>query len=208
MKRTALFSILTAFVLTFLLSGCGAKRDEALVTEFNAKKTEAEALITTATDGAKKMKDDHVAWAAKMADGMKMPKCDTAMCKACMAQMADHEKMWAGAMAEIDSLKSYAGAKTDNNDQLKSAIAGLNSHIAMLTAQWKTITEAHAKLGADMMAMMAPAGAPAKEEAKKSEAKAAPAAKPAKDDNKPHEVKNQTPGGEPVKTSRPGGVKK
>lgn len=212
MKRTSIYSILTAFALTFLLSGCGAKRDEALVTEYNAKKTEAETLITNVNDGLKKMTDDHTAWTAKIDEAAKAPKADTAKLNGFKRHMAGHGKIAAEAQAEIDSLKAYIGAKTSTNEELKSAIGGLNTHIAALSAWWKTRSEEHAKLGADIMAALPPSGEVKKEDihatAKPATNKPGTPPAPAKDDGKVHPVKNVTPGGDPVKPSRSGGVKK
>jgi septal ring factor EnvC (AmiA/AmiB activator) len=208
MKRYSIFSLVLALALVFTLSSCGSKKDEALVAEFTAKSTEAGKLITDVTDGMKKTMDEHMAWMAKLDEAAKAPKADTSKIAAMKKQMDEHAKMMPDIQKEIDSLKSYTMAKTDNNDQLKAAIAGLTTHIAALSANWKMMDDAHTKMGADIMAMMSPA--PAKEEAKKDEpkktaAKAAeipkgdPGAKPVEQmDKSKHPVKQQS-GGAPKK---------
>src|SRR5262245_29640523 len=78
MKRYSIFSLVLALALVFTLSSCGGKKDEALVAEFTAKTTEAGKLITDATDGMKKMADEHTAWAASLDEAAKAPDADAA----------------------------------------------------------------------------------------------------------------------------------
>lgn len=156
-----------ALALGFLVSSCGKKVDEAMVAEFNAKKTEAEKLIADAETGMKSLHDDHAAWGAKLDEAAKLPGMDTAKIAAFKAEIANHMKMSADMAPIVDSLKGYINAKTDNADAVKGAIAGLTSNIAVLTSNWKTMTDAHAKLGADITAFLAPAPAAATIEAAK-----------------------------------------
>lgn len=163
-----------ALALGFLVSSCGKKVDEAMVAEFNAKKTEAEKLITDADAGMKTMHDEHTAWGAKLDEAAKLPGMDSAKIAAFKAEIANHMKMAGDMTPIVDSLKSYVGAKTDNVDVVKGAIAGLTTNIAVLTSNWKTMMDAHTKLGGDITAFLAPAAAaePAKEEVKAPAAKA------------------------------------
>lgn len=206
MKRYSIFSLVFALALVFTVSSCGSKLDEAMVTEFNSKKTDAEKLITEATDGMKKITDEHTAWSGKLDDAAKMAGADTAKIGAFKRQMADHAKMMPDIQKEIDSLKSYVGAKTDNMDALKGAVAGITTHIAALTSNWKMMSDAHTKMGADIMAMM---GTAPKEEVKKEEPKHTAA--------KPVEKPKADPGAKPVEQMdksqhqvviKPGGVPK
>ncbi len=166
-----------ALTLSFFLVSCGAKKDEALVTDFNSKKTEADKMIAQMGDASKMMMTDHAAWTAKLDDAAKLPKADTvkiAGFKAAMKKMEDDGK---AASPWIDSLKAYENAKTDNNDQLKAAIAGLDATLAKCNTTCNGMMDAHKKLGADITAFLggAPAAPVAAEPAAKTGAKTAPA---------------------------------
>src|SRR5688572_16562154 len=167
MKRYSILSLMFALALGFLVSSCGSKVDEAMVAEFNAKKTEAEKLIADAETGMKTLHDEHTAWGAKLDEVAKLPGMDTVKIAAFKAEIANHMKMSADIAPIVDSLKGYINTKTDNADAVKGAIAGLTSNIAVLTSNWKTMTDAHAKLGADITAFLAPAPAAATIEAAK-----------------------------------------
>ncbi|MDP4218822.1 MAG: hypothetical protein Q8916_04745 [Bacteroidota bacterium] len=165
-KQYSILSVMFVLALSFVLTSCGAKKDEALVTDFNAKKTEADKMISSMNDNGKMMMSDHAAWTAKLDSAAKLPKADTAKIAGFKAQMKKMEDMTA-ANALMDSLKLYSNAKVDNNDQLKSAIAGLSANLAAGTSMTTSMMDAHKKLGADITAFLggaAPA-AGAKEEA-------------------------------------------
>jgi hypothetical protein len=151
-----------ALALGFLVSSCGSKVDEALVAEYNAKKAEAEKLLIDAQAGKDKMHVDHDAWSAKLDEASKIAGVDTVKINGYKTEIANHNKMVGELDPTIDSLKSYIGAKTTTNEELKAGIAGLTTHIGALTSNWKTIMDAHTKLGADIMALVAP-GVPAAE---------------------------------------------
>ena len=190
---------MVALTLSFFLVSCGAKKDEALVTDFNAKKADADKIMTTMTDGAKTMAADHAAWNAKLDAAAKLPNADTAKIAGFRAQMKQHEDMGKGMQAMIDSLKAYENAKVDNNDQLKSAIAGLSANLTTCTSGCNSMMDAHKKLGADITAFLggaAPAAAaePAKAEMKTGEKKAAVKAAVVNPASSGHEVKAPTSG--------------
>lgn len=160
MKRQLIYGILTAFVL-FFAAGCGKKTDEALLTEYNAKKAEAEKVIADATDGLKKLNEEHTAWMAKISEAVATKAIDSLKGAGLMDKLHGHEPMVPVVQAGIDSLKYYVTAKTENDDQIKSATAGLNAHLAAVSNNWKALWEAHTKAGADVVAELgAAAGAP------------------------------------------------
>lgn len=196
-----------ALALGFLVSSCGSKVDEAMVADFNAKKTEAEKLIADAEAGMKTMHDEHAAWGAKLDEAAKLPGMDTVKIAAFKAEIANHMKMAGDMTPIVDSLKGYLNTKTDNADALKGGIAGLTTNIAVLTSNWKTMMDAHTKLGGDITAFLAPAPAAATIEA----AKEAPATK--KGTTNQGGVKKDAPASTPPTTSKPatkseGGVPK
>jgi predicted nucleic acid-binding Zn-ribbon protein len=157
-----------ALVLGFVVASCGSKVDEAMVAEFNAKKAEAEKLIADADAGMKTMHDEHTAWSAKLDEAAKLPNADTTKIASFKAEIANHMKMAGDVTPMLDSLKSGIAAKTDNADALKAAVATLTTNIGALTANWKTLADAHSKLGADITAMLAPAAAAPAETAKEA----------------------------------------
>jgi hypothetical protein len=183
MKRYSILSVVFALVLGFVVASCGSKVDEALVAEFNAKKAEAEKLISDAETGMKTMHEEHTAWSAKL-DEAAAAGADTAKIAGFKAEIANHMKVAGELAPTVDSLKSYLAVKTDNADALKSGVAGLTANIGALTANWKTLMDGHTKLGADIMAMLTPTApaAPVVSETPK-EAPKAPKA-PAKTDVK------------------------
>ncbi|MBS1904654.1 MAG: hypothetical protein JSS75_13185 [Bacteroidetes bacterium] len=210
-KHFSFFSLLFVFALGITLASCGAKRDEALVTEFNAKKAEADKVIGDDTKQAQQMMDDHKAWLAKLDEAAKAPKADTAKIAAFKAEIKKMDDMMPAMNAMHDSLKAYANAKTETNDELKAAIAGLNAQLSACTSSASKAMDDHKKLGADITAFIAgPAPDAAKQEPAKKEApKAAPAkTAPAagKVDQTKHETAKTTPGG--VVGKKTTGIKK
>ncbi len=202
-KHLSLFSMLFVFALSIALSSCGSKRDEALVTEFNAKKTEADKVITDDNALAKQITDDHTAWGAKLDEAAKAPKADTAKINGFKAQIKAMNDAMPMMNAMHDSLKAYANAKTDNNDELKAAIAGLNANLQACTSSASKASDDHKKLGADIMAFLAgPAPAEAGKEAPaKKGGKAAPAAGKADVSKHPVATPAPNPTAPPVKKS-------
>jgi hypothetical protein len=153
-KQYSVLSLMFALTLSFFLTSCGAKKDEALVTEFNAKKTEADKVIAMTDADRKIMSSDHTAWTTLLdSASKKMKNADTAKINGFKAEMKKHEDM-AKTEAQMisDSIKAAENAKTDNNDQLKAAIAGLDAQMNTCNTGWKNIMDAHKKLGADIMA--------------------------------------------------------
>jgi len=199
-KQYSILSVMFVLALSFFLTSCGAKKDEALVTDFNAKKTDADKMLMMMTDDSKMMIADHAAWTAKL-DSAGKAGADTAKIAGFKAEMKKHEDMDKAANANADSIKYYENAKVDNNDQLKAATAGLNAQLAACTTSCNNTMDMHKKLGTDITAFLAgsaPAEAP-KEEAKKPEkkatsAKAAPAQTPGEMDASKHAVKPPTSG--------------
>ena len=177
-KQYSILSVLCVLTLSFFLANCGSKKDETLVTEFNSKKTSADNMLSKADADMKQMKADHTAWTAKLDSVAKLPKSDTAKINGFKAEMKKHEDMAKAASQMIsDSIKAAEGAKTENNDQLKAAIAGLDAQMAAGAASWKNVMDAHQKLGGDITAFLggaAVAGVPA-----------VPATEPAKGGKKP-----------------------
>jgi hypothetical protein len=167
MKKLSILSLMCAVALSFFLLSCGAKRDEALVTDFNAKKTQADSLMKMMDNSGKMMMTDHAAWGAKLDDAAKGG-ADTAKIADFKAQMKKMEDM-SKANAAMDSMHAYMNAKTETNDQLRAAIAGLDAQISMCNTMCNGMMDAHKKLGADITAFLggaAPASTPAKEEPK------------------------------------------
>src|SRR5205823_13056336 len=117
-------SMMLVLASGLFLASCGAKRDEALVADFNSKKAEADKATAMMDADIKVMKADHATWTAKLdstAKAMKTP--DTAAINNFKSQMKQHEDMAAKNEAMInDSIKAAESMKTDNNDQLKAEI--------------------------------------------------------------------------------------
>lgn len=154
-KQYPILSVMFALVLSFFLASCGAKKDETLVTEFNAKKSEADKIMTMTDADMKVMKTDHAAWSTKLDSVGKLPKADAAKIDGFRAEMKKHEDMAKNTAQMIsDSVKAAENAKTDNNDQLKSATAGLDAQMAAANTNWKSVMDAHKKLGADITAFL------------------------------------------------------
>ncbi len=175
-KNLTILSVLCALALGLTIAGCGAKRDEALVAEFAAKQTEANKVITDAQNQAKMMGDDHKVWSAKLDSLAKTPKADTTKINGFKASIKKMDDMTPAMMAMVDSLKAYANAKTSTNDELKSAIAGLNAQLSAFTTHCNSMMDVHKKLGADIMAMLGVAAPVA--DVKPDATKKAPTAKP------------------------------
>ncbi len=215
-KQLAVFSLLFAVALSFTLMSCGSKRDEALVTEFNSKKTEADKVIADAQNQAKQMMDDHKAWMAKLDSAAKAPKADTTKIAGFKAAITAMDAAGAGMNAMMDSIKAAGNAKTETNDQLKAAIAGLDAQLAAFNSSTKKMMDDHKKLGADITTFLggaAPA-TPAPEAAKPEAAKTAPK-KEAKPANNPNMKgmdqtvhKDATPPNTGVKKKSAGGANK
>jgi hypothetical protein len=207
-KYFSFYSMLFVLALGVTLASCGAKRDEALVTEFNAKKTEADKVMNDDMAAAKQMSDDHKAWGAKLDEAAKAPKADTAKIAMFKAEIKKMDDMMPAMNTMHDSLKAYANAKTETNDELKAAIAGLNANLSACTTSATKAMDDHKKLGADITAFLAgPATADAKEDAKpaaKPAPKTAPAVKPV--DQTKHETVQTNPTGVAPK-KRPGMIK-
>jgi hypothetical protein len=161
MKRFQLsLGILAAFVVMLSAAGCGKKTDEALLTEYNAKKGEAEKVIADATEGLKKLNEEHSAWMAKISETSATKGIDSIKASLLMEKLHAHEPMVPVVQAGIDSLKYYVTAKTETDDEIKAATAGLNAHLAAVSANWKALWEAHTKAGADIMAELGVASTP------------------------------------------------
>jgi len=153
-KQFTILSMMLILASGLFLASCGAKRDEALVADFNAKKAEADKAGAMMDADIKVMKADHATWTAKLDSAAKMMKMpDTAAINNFKAQMKQHEDMAAKNEAMInDSIKAAENAKTDNNDQLKAAIAGLDAQMTTCKGAWQSMMDAHHKLGADITA--------------------------------------------------------
>jgi hypothetical protein len=170
-KQYSILAIVCALSFSLFLTSCGQKRDEALVTEFNSKKTEADSIMNVMSNGSKMMMSDHAAWSAKL-DSAGKAGADMAKITDFKAQMKKMEDMGSGT-AMMDSMHAYMNAKTETNDQLKAAIAGLSANITACNTMCGGMMDAHKKLGADIMAFLggaataAPAAEAPKEGAKK-----------------------------------------
>jgi len=153
MKRLQLsLGMLSAFLLVFFVTGCGKKADEALLTEYNAKKAEAEKVIADATAGLKKLSEEHASWTTKITEASTAKAIDSVKVTVLTAKIHAHEPMVAVVQAGVDSLKYYVTAKAETDDEIKTATAGLNAHLAAVSANWKALWEAHTKAGAEIMA--------------------------------------------------------
>ncbi len=153
-KNLTILSVLCALALSLTIMSCGAKRDEALVAEFSAEQTKANKVIADAEAQAKMMGDDHKVWSAKLDSVAKTPKADTAKINMFKGEIKKMDDMTPAMMAMVDSLKAYANAKTTTNDELKSAIAGLNAQLSAFSTHCNSMMDTHKKLGADIMAML------------------------------------------------------
>jgi len=206
-KQYSILSVMFALVMSFFLVSCGAKKDEALVTEFNSKKTDADKMVADMQDHSKMMMADHAAWSAKLDSAGKLPGADMAKIggfKDAMKKMEDQGK---SGSAIMDSLKAYGSAKTETNDQLKAAIAGLDANMAAAKSMGDMMMDAHKKLGDDITAFLGGAAAapaePAKPDAKgakktSDKTPAAPKDAPKMDMTK-HDAPPVKPGGTPRK---------
>ena len=159
-------------MLGLFIASCGQKRDEALVTDFNSKKSDADKLMTQMNDGAKSMAADHAAWTAKL-DSAAKAGADQAKVDGFKAEMKKMEDQGKAGSAMADSLKAYSNAKIETNDQLKTAIAGLSANLTAANAMSSGMMDAHKKLGADIMAFLSGGTAAATEAPKDGAKKAA-----------------------------------
>jgi len=203
-KQLSILSLACLVALSFVLASCGAKKDEALVTDFNAKKTEADSLMNMMMNGSKMMAVDHAAWSAKL-DSAAKAGADTAKVADFKAQMKKMDDMGKNT-AMMDSLHAYMNAKTDNNDQLKAAIAGLSANLTACNTMCNSMMDMHKKLGADIMAFLGGAPAAPAMEAKPKKAGEKAAATPTANPDAPamdmskHAVKTPS-GGTPRRGS-------
>jgi len=153
-KQYSILSMMVVLTLSFLLTSCGAKKDEALVTEFNSKKTDADKMIADMQDHSKMMMADHAAWSAKLDSAGKLPGADMAKINGFKDAMKKMEDQGKAGGAIMDSLKAFGSAKTETNDQLKAAIAGLDANMAAAKSMGDMMMDSHKKLGADIMAFL------------------------------------------------------
>ncbi|MEI8134806.1 MAG: hypothetical protein WCH46_06970 [bacterium] len=173
-KQLSILSVLTVVALSFILTSCGAKKDEALIADFNSRRADADKLMKMMEDGSKQMIGDHAMWTAKL-DSAAKAGADQAKVDGFKAEMKKHDDM-AKSSAMMDSIHAYYNAKTETNDQLKAAIAGLDAQIAAGNSSCNMFMEAHKKLGADITAFL---GGAAPADASKPAEKAEPAKKTA-----------------------------
>ena len=136
-----------------MLASCN-KKDEALITDFNAKKASADKLVADANSSSATMKADHQAWLAKLDVAAKAPKADTAKINGFRQDIRKHEEDMSKDMALVDSVKFYENAPAETNEQMKAANENLGKQFDDLSAKWKTLSDAHAKLGADITAFL------------------------------------------------------
>lgn len=196
MKRQFSLGILTALLVLFV-TGCGKKTDEALLTEYNAKKGEAEKVIADATEGLKKLNEEHTSWNAKISEAAATNAIDSAKGVMLHEKLHAHEPMVSVVQAGIDSLKNYVSAKAETDDELKAATAGLNAHLAAVSANWKALWEAHTKAGAEITADLgaaAPAAPTAAAGETSSSSTTTTTTKTTTVDQTKHETAKQTPG--------------
>lgn len=194
MKRQFSFGILAALLVLFV-TGCGKKTDEALLTEYNAKKGEAEKVIADATEGLKKLNEEHTALNAKISEASTTKAIDSAKGVVLHEKLHAHEVMIPQVQAGIDSLKTYVSAKAETDDELKTATAGLNAHLAAVSANWKALWEAHTKAGAEIAAELGAAPAPTAAAGETSSSTTTTTTtKTTTVDQTKHETAKQTPG--------------
>ncbi len=202
MKRQFSFGILAALLVLFV-TGCGKKTDEALLTEYNAKKGEAEKVIADATEGLKKLNEEHTTWNAKIAEATGSKAIDSAKGVILHEKLHAHEAMIPTVQAGLDSLKSYVSGKPETDDQLKTATAGLNAHLAAVSADWKALWEAHTKAGAEITAELGAAPVPTAEGEVSSTTTTTTKTTTTVDK---HETAKQTPGAPKNQPTTPGQV--
>src|SRR6185312_14955900 len=119
--RTIFYSV---FVVTLLgglaLSGCN-KRNESMMTDFDAKKSSADKLISEINTSMDKMKADHQQWMTDLDQASAKPGADTAKINGFRNDIKKHQDDAAKITTLVDSVKMYMNAKTDNDDALKAA---------------------------------------------------------------------------------------
>jgi hypothetical protein len=211
LKITRNAKVASLFVLAFFVASC-AKRDENLITDYNAKKASAETLITEVNTGMEKMKTDHAAWEAKLTEASAVKGADTARINGFKNDIAKHNEEAAKLPALVDSTKLYTNASTDNDESLKFANDRLTENFDDLNNQWKSVMDEHHRLESDITAFLVNnAGDASKDSTKAAVDKAAADSKtgtktgtgtvtkkpstPAKE--VPHDTKKHTPGGTP-----------
>jgi len=170
-KQYSILTMICALSLSLFVTSCGHKRDEALVTEFNSKKTDADKQVASMMDNGKMMMTDHAAWSAKL-DSAANAGADTAKISWFKGEMKKMEDMGKN-MPMMDSLKAYSNAKTETNDQLHAAIAGLDANMAACKSSCDMMMDQHKKLGADITAFLSSAPAATTEAPKEGAKKAA-----------------------------------
>ncbi|HET9137171.1 MAG TPA: hypothetical protein VFO76_11070 [Candidatus Kapabacteria bacterium] len=180
-KQISIVSMMFVFALSLVLTSCGSKRDEALVAEFNSKKTEAEKAIGDYGNLKKMMSDDHKDWSSKLDNAAKAPKADTMKIADFKNRIKAMDDMMPAMDAMVDSLKAATNAKTETNDELKAAIANVNAKLADFSAATTKAAADHKKLGDDIIAFLG--GSPTaeskvEEPAAKGKGKSAPVEKP------------------------------
>lgn len=185
--------VLASILIGVLAIGCGKKTDEALLAEFNAKKTEAEKLIADATEGLKKLQAEHTEWMGKI------DQADSTVQVGLHEKMHAHESMIPVVQAGVDSLKYYVAAKTTTDDEIKTATAGLNAHLAAVGANWKALWEAHTKAVAEVSAALAaaPTADAATEGTSTTTTRTETKTTTTRVDQSKHQPAKQTPGGTP-----------
>jgi hypothetical protein len=210
-KQISIVSMMFVFALSLALVSCGSKRDEALVAEFNSKKTEAEKAIGDAGNLKKMMSDDHKDWSSKLDNAAKAPKADTMKIADFKNRIKAMDDMMPAMDAMVDSLKAATNAKTETNDELKAAIANVNAKLADFNAGMTKAAADHKKLGDDIIAFLGgtPTAESKVEEGTKTKGKSAPVEKPNAAtkgmDMKAHPATPNTP---PSKPAPPAPVKK
>ena len=204
MKRQFSLGILAALLVLFV-TGCGKKTDEALLTEYNAKKGEAEKVIADATEGMKKLNEEHTALNAKISEASATKAIDSTKGVMLHEKLHAHEVMIPQVQAGIDSLKSYVSAKAETDDELKTATAGLNAHLAAVSANWKALWEAHTKASAEIAAELGAAPAPTAAAGETSSTTTTTTTTKTTTVDK-HETAKQTPGAPKNQPATPGQV--
>ena len=173
MKNLTLLA-LGLFVAGATLTGCN-KKDENLMTDFNAKKAAADKLITEITTSSATMKTDHQKFMADLDNCAKMPGCDTASANASRQEIRKTEEDMTKVMALVDSVKIYENGPTDNNDNLKATNDRLGANFDDLSSKWKALIDENTKTAADVAKCTSMGGM--KPEAGKPEEKTEPAKK-------------------------------
>src|SRR4051812_47945926 len=147
LRKLALYTLLST--AAFGSAAC-TKKDANVEADYNAKKAQAETLVTQINTSMATMKTDHQQWLATLDQASKKPAADTAKINTFKQDMQKHDADGQVVMALVDSVKMYSNATADQGDAFKNADDRLGTNFNDLNDKWKSYQDTHAKLQTDI----------------------------------------------------------